>query len=248
MLPSFCPWTFLSHHYPRVLLFLCLHIYLPFLLLYLTILLLVFWMFFWHLFACPSLLLCFLELLSMHHSAMLLSVLSMLLLSNSTMAAFFLSYILDTEFSFHSFLNTPTTISLCPHWVYFTLTTSLSFAEFSLYFHASKHWLYQIFFSYFPKTKTCPWFSYILVPLYSYLLHSTNVTTFYLVFHPCSFRAIPLGGILLLLQHSCTFLYKECTDLFFYCAFCRLVVYATFSSLFFSSFQLQYLGTSIWST
>ena len=160
----------------------------------------------------------------------------MLLLFNPTIAASFLSYILDTKFSFHSFLNTSTTISLCPHWVHFTLTTPLSFAEFSLYFHTSRHWLYQIFFSCFLETKTCSWFSCILVPLYSYPLHSTNVTTFHLVFHSCSSRAVPLGGISLLPQYSCTFLYKECTGLSSYCAFCRLAVYTTFSSLFFSSF------------
>ena len=109
--------------------------------------------------------------------------------------------------------DTPATISLCPHWVHFTLTAFLSFAEFSLHLYTSRHWVYQIFFSCSPEINPCPQFSCILVPLYLYPLHSTNVTTFYLVFHPCSSRAAPLRGISLSLQYSYVFLYKKYASL-----------------------------------
>ena len=121
--------------------------------------------------------------------------------------------------------------------MYFTLTALLSFAEFSLHLHTSRHQLYQIFFGCSPETKPCPWFSCILVSLYSYPPHSTNVTTFYLVLHSCFSRAAPLGSIPLLPQYSCTFLYKEHTSLSSCCAFCGLTIYTTFSLLllFFST-------------
>ena len=125
-----------------------------------------------------------------------------------------------------SSFDTPATISLCLHQVHFTLTTPLSFAEFSLHLYTSRHWLYQIFFSCSPETKPCPQFSCILVPLYLYPPYSTNITTFHFVFHPCSSKAASLRGISLLPQYSCAFLYKEHACLFSCCTFCGLTICA----------------------
>jgi len=138
--------------------------------------------------------------------------------------------------------DTLATISLHLHWVYFTLAAPLSFAEFSLYLHTLRYWLYQIFFNYSPETKLYPWFSCILVPLYLYPPHSTNITTFYFVLYPCSSRAVPLGSISLSPQYFCLFLYKEYTSLFSCCTFYRLTAYATFSLLLlsFSTLILRY--------
>ena len=133
-----------------------------------------------------------------------------------------------------SSFDIPATTSLYLYQVHFTLTAPLSFAKFSLYLYASRHWLYQIFFNCSPETKPYPWFSCILVPLYLYPPHSTNVTTSHLVFHPYSSRAAPLGGIPFLPQYPCAFLHKECTGLFSCCAFCGLTAHAVFLLLLFS--------------
>ena len=142
-----------------------------------------------------------------------------------------------------SSFDTSATISLCPHQVHFTLTTSLSFAKFSFYLYTSRHWLHQIFFSCSPETNLCLQFSCVLVPLYLHPPYSTDVTTSYLVFYPCPSRAAPLEGIPLLLQCSCAFLHKEHTSLFFCCAFCGLTTHTT-SPLLFLSFSTLIFGHS----
>jgi len=138
--------------------------------------------------------------------------------------------------------DTLATIFLYLYWVYFTLATPFSFAEFSLYLHALRHWLYQIFFNCSPETKPYPWFSCILVSLYLHPPYSTNITTFHFVLYSYFSRVVPLGSISLLLQYFCSFLHKECTSLFSYCTFCKLTTHATFSLLLlsFSTLILRY--------
>ena len=107
---------------------------------------------------------------------------------------------------FLSFFDIPSTISFLPHHLYFMLTAPLSLAVFSLHFHALRQLLHYTFFKCSPKTNPCPWFSCVLVPLQSYPLYFTNITTFHLVVHPLCSNAALLRGIPHVLLYSCAFL------------------------------------------
>ena len=114
-------------------------------------------------------------------------------------------------FLFSIFL--PLIMLFLPHLTHSTLHSPSSF----LCFHASIQFPHHRFLSCFPEINPCPQFSSVLVPLYSHLLHSTNITISFLVFHPLSSNTVPFRGMPHALLCSCTFLHKECTSLFLLC-------------------------------
>ena len=124
----------------------------------------------------------------------------------------------------------PTIVSFFPYFVHLTLLPVLLF----FYFYASRQFLYYTFLSFSSETKSCSWFSSVLVSLQSYSLHSTNVTTFYLVFQPLLSSAVLLGGIPCTPLYSCAFFHKECTGFSPCCVFCGLTIHATFLLLLFA--------------
>ena len=126
----------------------------------------------------------------------------------------------------------PTIVSFLPYFVYLTLLPTSLF----LYFHASRQLLYYTFLSFSLETKSCSWFSSVLVLLQSHPPHPTNVTTSYLIFQPFPSNAVLLGGIPHVLLYFYAFLHKKCISLSSCCAFCGLTTCAA-SSLLLLSFS-----------
>ena len=128
------------------------------------------------------------------------------------------------------------------HLTYSTLHPPSSF----LCFHASKQFIHHKFLSCFPEINPCSRFSSVLVPLYSHPPHSTNITIFFLVFHPLSSNATPFGGMPCTPLCSCTFFCRECTSFFFCCIFCGLATHATLSSTPHCITQLFNISNLFW--